>query len=337
MMNDRKSVQGGYCDLPDRAGCALTPQECDDPSNFRSSRQMRDAPVRGHGGECRWQDSVRTGSILGMCFESDSTTAIDCAPTAEGCSEWDLARGFAELSRGFVARVPECTVETTSFGRCSDGMCAWSPENCGDDDNNTAWTPFDVECTCDRVRVGACSREITRDGQKGREVFCAVSEDACDAEQSWIPARDVNSMVGFDCYLCREESLPPNQSGGGGAMEASSYTPETDPLGSGGGDLLDDAGTGGGGTTSHHRTTTIIAVVGTGAFFALVICGVIGARFLARRRAAASAAEKMKKDRPPLSDIQIPSETDCEAVNNPSVDTDNASVLSDGSYEEERR
>jgi len=320
-MNDRKSVQGGYCNLPDQAGCALTPQECDDPSNFRSSRQMRDAPVRGHGGECRWQDSVRTGS-LGMCFESDSTTAIDCAPTAEGCSEWDLTRGFAGPSRGFVDQVPECTVDTTSFGRCSDGMCAWSPKNCGDD---TAWTPFDAECTCDQVQVGACSREITREGQKGREVFCAVSEDACDSEQSWIPAREVNAMVGFDCYLCREDSPPPNQSGG--VMEAPSYAPEgfgTDPLGSSS-DLL-DAGTGG---TSR---TTIVAVVGVGAFFALVICGVIGARFLARRRVAGASAEK--EDLPPLANIQIPSETDCEG-GNPSVDTDNASVLSDGSHEEQ--
>lgn len=317
-MNDRKSVQGGYCDLPDQAGCALTPNECDDPSNFRSSRQMRDAPVRGHGGECRWQDFVRTGS-LGMCFESDSTTAIDCAPTAEGCSEWDLTRGFGGSPRGFVDQVPECTVGSTSFGRCSDGMCAWSPENCGDD---IAWTPFDAECTCDQVRVGACSREITRDGQKGREVFCAVSEDACDAEQSWIPARDVNAMVGFDCYLCREDSPPPNQSGG--VMEAPSYAPVgigTDPLGSSS-DLL-DAGPEG---TSRM---TIVAVVGIGAFFALVICGVISARFLARRRAASAE----KEDLPPLDNIQIPYETDCEGAN-PSVDTDNASVLSDGSHEE---
>jgi len=297
-------------------GCALTKLECNDPTSFASAREMRDTGVRGHGGECRWMDIVKS-TQLGMCFESESTTAIDCATTVEACNEWDLKNGIVHnSSSGFVPKMPECTVENTKFGRCSDGMCAWDPKHCLDDHS---WTPFDQECTCDEVQVGACSRNVMRDGVEGREVFCAVSEDACDSQQTWIKPRDVKGMAGFDCFLCREESsLPPTRPPSTKAPEAGNDQ--------------------GGFVEAISSRTTVIIVASTGGAVALLILAMVGFKLMGIRKtnnAAAAAAMAKMEVPPPLSDIQIPSETDPES-GGPSVnaaidadnDDDNASVLS---------
>jgi len=289
-------------------GCALTKFDCNDPTSFVSSRQMRDTGVRGHGAECRWQETVRS-TQLGMCFESESSIATDCAATAEACSEWDLKNGLVNnSSNSFVPKMPECSVENTKFGRCSDGMCAWDPKHCLDDH---FWAPFDRECTCDEVKVGACSRSIMQDGREGREVFCAVSKDACDSEQTWIAPRDVKGMAGFDCYLCREESsvqptLP--------STKAPQVTQDNRQAG----------------------LTTVIVVASVGGSIALVILALVGYKLMGIRRANKAAARAKLEALPPLADIQIPSETDPESGGR-SVDVahdeDNASVLSDGSQE----
>merc|ERR1712176_110237 len=166
----------------------------------------------------------------------------------------------------------------------------------------------------------------------GREVFCAVTEDACDAEQYWIPPWEVHSKAGLDCFLCREESPPPNDSGTDYNAEAPAIAPmqygdEQTPI---------QLGTSDSGNIKPSNTKTIATVVGVGCFFAMAIIGVIGARFVARRRAARAAEEAKKAELPPMDNIQIPSETDCEAAN-PSIDTDNASVLSDGSHDNDNK
>lgn len=334
MSTIRKSVQGGYCDLPDMAGCALTKLQCDDPSNFQSSRQMRDAPTRGHGGECRWQDSIKTKK-LGMCFENDSTTPIDCAPTVMACNGWDLTEGLVDIApHGFVDRMPECTVDSTRFGMCGDGMCAWSSEQCEED--TAAWTPFHNECTCDEVQVGACSRDVVAEnGKKGREVFCAVSEDACDAEQSWIVPQQVEAMAGFECFLCREESESGSGNNGGNADGVGVLYPPAESSNNPADNRNNDNDQG---STGGGNMTTIYVVVGVGAVLGLLIVGVVGARVLARKFAAQRAAAAKEEELPPMDNIEIPSEagSECETgANKNGTDTDNASVLSDVSHGEE--
>jgi len=313
--------------MPDTASCALTKLECDDPANFRSSRQMKGGPNSGHGGQCLWQDAVQSNK-LGMCFISNTSTPTQCASQVEACSEWDLTRGMADLGSGFVDKVSECTVETTAFGRCNDGMCAWSPEHCSDD---TSWTPFDETCTCDKVQIGACSRPVMKDGREGLEVFCAVSEDACDAEQSWIVPQEVMNMAEFDCFLCREDSPsspvtatskdPPSSSSMG------LIGSENNELGNDGADLGDMGGI--------NAQTVVIIVLSVGVVIALSIIGLIGWKFFGTRRVAKLAAKAREHDTPPFSTISIPSDNsagkDCEFGHN--TDTDNASVLSDGSQQ----
>lgn len=291
-------------------GCALSNRDCNDPADFVSARIMRDTGVRGHGSECRWQETVKNAR-LGMCFELGTTNEVGCATNTEACSEWDLSNGIVNNSNGFVPQVAECSVETTNFGRCSDGMCAWDPMHCLDDHS---WTPFDQECTCDQVQVGACSRSVMRDGKAEQEVFCAVSQDACDSDQTWTPPRDVEGLAGFECFLCREDSPPSEIPAKPSSNQNSSTISMT------GNDL-------GGGISSQ---TAVVAVSAVGAAVAVLIFGVVGYKIMGSRRAAKEAADAKLATIPPLSDIRIPSETDPEA---PSIDADNASVLSDGSHE----
>jgi hypothetical protein len=286
----RKSVQGGYCNWPDTAGCALTKFECDDPSNFLSARQMQSGPIRAHGGSCRWQDSVKE-TYLGKCTTEDGVPT-QCATEVEACPENDATRGFLE-------REYDCTVETTSFGRCDYGMCAWSHKHCCQD--NT-WEAFDEACTCDKVQVGACSRYI--DG--ARESYCAVSEDACDDEQTWIAPQEVMQSSGFDCFLCREESLPNTPpSVGVVTTDENNFSA----------------------VAGKNSQTTIMVVVAAGAVLALSIVGLVGWKAFRTKRAAKRAGNGVfakEEAAPPAMAIQI-----SQGDGKDCTDMDNASVLSD--------
>lgn len=278
----RKSVRGGYCNWPDTKGCALTKLECDDPSNFLSSRQMQDGPVRAHGGSCRWQNSVKN-TILGKCID-DGGTQTQCASEIEACPSEN------RVNAGWIA-VQECTVETTRFGRCDYGTCTWSHEHCHED--NT-WAAFDENCTCDKVQVGACSRQLVEGGEK--EVFCAVSNDGCDEKQSWIFPQEVKEAAGFDCFLCREETAVP--------------VADTNNIGSSLlGLITDEDGTnvipsGNNNNTTNQTIVVVISILGT--VVALLIIGFITWKIFRTKRAMKRATEKVTEDvSPPTNNNQI--------------------------------
>ena len=296
----RKSVQGGYCDWPDSFGCALTKLECDDPANFRSSRQMQDGPVMAHGGSCRWQEEIKE-TVLGQCSSNkDGALTKQCATDVGACppdNEWKGPK-------------PECTVATTSFGRCDYGMCAWSHNQCTED--NT-WAPFDEGCTCDKVQVGGCSRLNTDNGEK--VLYCAVSEDACDDEQTWIKAQEVNTAVGFDCFLCREESPAATNTATNTASNIAMTTDSASNI-------------------SATGTTTIIIVSSiVGSLFALFIVGLVLWRVFKTKRAVKRAAEWRGKEEeaPPATAIEVNNfgSSDGEYGRDDSADMENASILSD--------
>ena len=294
----RKSVQGGYCDFPDSFGCALTKLECDDPANFRSSRQMQDGPVMAHGGSCRWQEEIKE-TVLGQCSSNkDGALTKQCATDVGACppdNEWKGPK-------------PECTIATTSFGRCDYGMCAWSHNQCTED--NT-WAPFDEGCTCDKVQVGGCSRLNTDNGEK--VLYCAVSEDACDDEQTWIKAQEVNTAVGFDCFLCREES--PAASSAATTNTASSniaMTTESDAS-----------------NISAAGTTIIIVCSIVGSLFVLFIVGLVMWRVFRTKRAVKRAAEYGKEEAPPATAIEVNNFGSDGEYGRDSADMENASILSD--------
>lgn len=304
----RKSVQGGYCNWPDTFGCALTNLQCDDPNNFLSSRQMQNGPVRAHGGSCRWQDSVRE-TVLGRCNENG--VATECAPDIAACPSGNSFDGA-------YGQQAECIVETTSFGRCDYGMCAWSHVHCYED--NT-WEAFDEGCTCDRVQVGACSHWKYNE----RETYCAVSKDACDDLQSWITPQEVMGAAGFDCFLCREVSPPSTTN------DVASNT------------KADDVAQISGIKTQASAEATVKAAAGidtqtifmfsvvAGVVIALLIIGLVGWRVFREKRAVKRAIGGgfASEQGPPTMAIEVSENigNDFEAGN--SMDMDNTSVLSD--------
>jgi hypothetical protein len=294
----RKSVQGGYCNWPDNTGCALTKLECDDPANWLSSRQMQNGPVNAHGGSCRWQESIKS-TVLGKCSKDGALT--ECATDVGACppdSGWE----GPELG---------CTVETTAFGRCDYGMCAWSHDQCTVD--NT-WAPFDEGCTCDKVQVGGCSR-LKDDGEK--EVFCAVSEDACDDEQTWVDAQNVKIAAGFDCFLCREISpaVVPETANDMDVSGTSTNTASTIATTTESASKISAAG-----------TTIIIVSAILGTLLALLIVGLVMWRVFRTKRAVKRAAEYGKEQAPPATAIEV---NTFGIDGRDSTDMDNASVLSD--------
>merc|ERR1712176_82928 len=89
-----------------------------------------------------------------------------------------------------------CKIENTLFGRCGD-RCSWSPDDCAFGLNGREkWTFPSEECTCEKVRVGGC--------QKDGNIFCAVSEDACDDLSEWLSPLDVTKSFNVECFLCNE-------------------------------------------------------------------------------------------------------------------------------------
>ena len=58
---------------------------------------------------------------------------------------------------------------------------------------------YDGPCTCDRVKVGACFH------QESRQYFCAVSEDICEEGDTFMTYRQLEAKngPGICCRLCR--------------------------------------------------------------------------------------------------------------------------------------
>ncbi|OEU05743.1 hypothetical protein FRACYDRAFT_258452 [Fragilariopsis cylindrus CCMP1102] len=263
----RKSVQGGYCDFPDSAGCALTKLECDDPANFRSSRQMQEGPVMAHGGNCQWQEEVQD-TVLGQCSSHRCYDSLNhvmryrCGSVSPD-SEWEGPR-------------------PRMHGR-----------------HHILWT-----LRLRNVQVGGCSR-LNTNGEK--VLFCAVSEDACDDEQSWIKAQEVKTAVGFDCFLCREASPA--------AIAMPAPTESASNI-------------------SAAGVTTIIIVSSTvGSLFVLFIVGLVLWRVFRTKRAVKRAAEwRGKEEAPPATAIEVNSNFGSdgdEYGRGDSADMENASILSD--------
>jgi len=176
--SSRKSLQGGYCGYPE-GSCAFELTDCNDGTVFKSSRMMQGSPERAHGGVCLLKETALSKEV-GSCV---SRTSMACSPNEESCV------GYGN----YVGEETGCTVAETKFGRCGN-RCSWSPSDCevGED-----WT-FPVEdCTCDRVRVGAC----LRDGFP----YCAVSKDSCDSLTSWHSPLNVTETANVRCYLCQEK------------------------------------------------------------------------------------------------------------------------------------
>lgn len=344
----RKSVQGGHCTYPDDENCALERQGCNDSTNFLSSREMQNGPGMAHGGSCRWQDSVK-GTKLGIC---DMSNGLHCSPNAESCqseSESDSTTTdiFTSTNEYDNNNNNNCVVGDTFFGRCnSDLRCAWSPEDCDDNDDNNGtindtsnsgfWTFPVVDCTCDNVQVGACSS--TKDATDlaaaavaaTEDFFCAVSSDGCDDMQTWIRPTEVMGVAGFDCYLCREESTTIITTTATAPPAISTTDTDTTDTSS----SSSNSNSNNMNDTDNNDNSGLIVGVVLGAVAILSIVGFVGWKLVHSRNRSFTAKERSFNE-PPTTAVELSSESygsgnDEHAHHRTQIDlADNVSVLSD--------
>lgn len=201
-------VHWGGCYLgDDLIHCALESSHCLGLT-FRSSRDATTDEKRCFG--------PQQSEPLGMC-----TSAIDqyhCTGDASNCA----------IPSKFVPQIPYCTlrynhypdrtVPLTLYGVCAPGpdnipgrvlgtTCVWSIDSCPLQANvftpasfsavgtaNSAVATKDL-CTCDKVRTGACN-------SGGGNWNCAVSADACAADESFVDWQSLDTQFNRKCYLC---------------------------------------------------------------------------------------------------------------------------------------
>ena len=338
----RKSVQGGHCTYPDDENCALEKQGCNDSTNFLSSREMQNGPGMAHGGSCRWQDSVK-GTKLGKCDDisngnSEGDDYYHCSPNAESCqSESDSTTPDIFTSNNDYDKNNinnnNCVVGDTFFGRCnSDLRCAWSPEDCDDNDgtiddnrsNSDFWTFPVFDCTCDNVQVGACSTKDATDlaATATEDIFCAVSSDGCDDMQTWIRPTEVMGVAGFDCYLCREESTTTTITTTATAPPAISTTTAPPAISTTDTDTTDNTSSSSSSNSNSNsnnmndndnndNNSGLIVGVVLGAVAILSIVGFVGWKLVhsSRNRSFLTAKERSFHEPPPTTAVELSSES----------------------------
>lgn len=185
-MASRQSVKPGACMHGGMAICALSKSFCESTADSWISGMEMEIFSTGHGSDCPTQQTLQE-LPLGRC---DSSTGI-CTPNAASCPSDGV---YIPATTN-----DECILNTVAFGSCdTDRTCYFSPEDCAD---ISSWTFPDTACTCDRVKVGACSSVNTG------AFTCAVDALACGSNEKFIKPQDVFDTAGFYCYLCREATV----------------------------------------------------------------------------------------------------------------------------------
>ena len=154
-----------------------------------------------------------------MCVINCSLSIFKASTDKKICSSHTSA---CQLSAGWQPLDPTCTLakdleaptEESYFGKCagSDDFCAWSSDDCPEDDGRFIWAnPFFAnrvpDCRCDDVKTGACVSNTA----PSTDFFCATSAEVCEKEPgfSYIKPMAVESMLSVTCKLCDEIPAPP--------------------------------------------------------------------------------------------------------------------------------
>jgi len=192
----RDSVDAGAC--ADFGPCALSSDHCVtvESTGFMSARTV----VNSHSGGCK-STSRTTKSKIGRCGEDGP-----CASVKELCVD---PKFFQQPSVECAVMQDAIKGEKMKYGSCissefsaDKNTCFWSDDLCDD----VLSFDFDDNCTCDRVRVGACRKK-----NDFSDIHCAVSGAACDDLQEFLTVVELKALQVKDCYLCREApaTMPP--------------------------------------------------------------------------------------------------------------------------------
>jgi hypothetical protein len=206
--------------------CALMAEHCDGTGEtFYSSKALETAGVDA-ANVCKTQEGLHQVRVGRCDSESDQNV---CVSDASACS----------VSQSFQANDDTCLLvedkgtvsgfKTTHFGHCSIGddvsftgfqagrenYCAWSFNECKDEDPNArpysygkalpTMSGTDPLCQCDDVRTGACV-SVTN----SNDSYCAVASSACDTGYTFYNVRALEDPAGLNkvCFLC--QTLPSN-------------------------------------------------------------------------------------------------------------------------------
>ena len=237
------------------AYCALEERDCDG-LRFFSSRQKSQSE-REFGGFClerEFTEQVPMGRCEGLDLCSNKASCVGT---------------FSQEDR--TSNQPQCPMKSARFGRC-DHRCVYSPADCS---YTETWFPANEECTCDKVKVGACR-------SASGALRCAVSESACDESTIWVSVRDLDSL---ECFLCRGETSGPAENNSVG-------------------DIANKSG-GGGGLTDPEIYGILAFAIGL-----LMLLSVTSAYIIRKRKEATQRGEKGEENTKPPSEINAMSEED---------------------------
>ena len=219
----RRYVSPGACVSSQEVVCALEASACPStsrngtPFTFFSSAQLHAASDTSNPGVICLALPMAELSAGGRCLADIDQR--QCTSHATGCTvadrfslhdntcnlEIDTTRVDA-LGSPLKTLYPKCKRDTEGYLYGKE-YCVWDILDC-----NPWETPQGQEvtmvgypvsmfstCTCDQVQTGAC--------MTGQQYFCAVTQDACAADEVFVPYHVLHSPYGpgLDCRLCRED------------------------------------------------------------------------------------------------------------------------------------
>eukprot|EP00980_Cylindrotheca_fusiformis_P008474 scaffold1794_cov107-Cylindrotheca_fusiformis.AAC.1 len=185
-----RAASAGGCYKNGKPICVEEPKDDDDDicdeGTFQSAHYLRNQPVQDKLRMCSY--SVKD-VVIGRCGSDGS----DAAAAGGMCS--NLASRCDDPST-FIPHDGSCTTirdkkngHLTTYGKCNE-RCSWSEKDCADDE---VWTKNDVNCTADKVEVGACFSGYA---------FCTVSSANCiNPNITYLDYKEVQDTRGLTCFL----------------------------------------------------------------------------------------------------------------------------------------
>jgi hypothetical protein len=153
---EKRTVYSGICTIDGKLVCGIPePQDFCDQGSWLPPHVIADKG-HPHRGCAHSPDKV----VIGRCGVGGP-----CSNMAVRCDD----------PASFMERDPDCRLTRdygpsgayTTYGKCGDGRCVWSPLDCEEGDD---YTRNDDSCTADKVTLGACL-----DGYG----YCTVSPKTC--------------------------------------------------------------------------------------------------------------------------------------------------------------
>lgn len=198
-MSDR-FVYPGACFIGNQfVHCSLEEIGCDGMT-YRSNRELMDLNTN-HVARTSCMQKTHPGRI-GIC--ATSLDQYHCTGHPKGCSIYARFIHNSKFCDLHYNRFPDRSSHLSTWGQCVSKVqnkrtCVWSIDDCPGIGETNDYNPVSIsggDCTCDKVKVGACF------GSETNEKTCAVSADACDAFSNYRTWQQLEAQGESPCFLC---------------------------------------------------------------------------------------------------------------------------------------